>query len=427
MNSFLTYLFELNITLMVLFVAFKLFFERDSNFVVRRIYLQGVVLIPAILPLLPATLQIPVGSVSPVSINLEEITIFGTMSSQEASGTKSIGNILMMVYLSVLALGLLKLVVQFLRILLAIITSDRHQASGTTLLANSTFHASSFFGFIFIDPASLEDESIDHIIEHENIHRREVHSVDRILVELFVILNWFNPVVWMLRKSVIQNLEYLADSAVIQRGTDPLKYQLSILNQYIGSASITNQFSSQIKNRINMLNKNYKLGNSWKIAMLLPLAAIALFIVSCNDKEGTNVAETEIFFIVEEMPTFNDGDPAIEFRKYIAQNLRYPKEAAENGVTGKIFIKFIVDHEGKVVIPDQETLAKAEGNPLDEVVVATYRSLTEGDERPEENYIQLLKDEVTRVVSDSPDWKPGTQRGKNVNVLFTFPVNFALQ
>lgn len=193
-----------------------------------------------------------------------------------------------------------------------------------------------------------------------------------------------------------------------------------------------------------MLNRDYKLGSRWKIAMLLPLTIIAFFIVSCTDKEAaiteidaveeisadaaesTAVAESEIFYIVEEMPTFNGGEP-IEFRKYIARNLKYPQEAIDNGVTGKIIIKFFVTKEGKVVIPDQETLAKAEGKSLDEVVVAAYRTVEEDAEAPDEKYIQLLKDEVVRVVTGSPDWTPGKQRGKAVNVMFTFPVNFALQ
>ena len=62
-------------------------------------------------------------------------------------------------------------------------------------------------------------------------------------------------------------------------------------------------------------------------------------------------AEYEVFYVVEEMATFNGGDPATEFRHYIAQNLIYPPEAAANGVSGKIFIRFIVSSEGKVVIP----------------------------------------------------------------------------
>jgi len=80
-----------------------------------------------------------------------------------------------------------------------------------------------------------------------------------------------------------------------------------------------------------------------------------------------------------------------------------------------------------VVVPDEETMARMEGKSLDEVVVVAYRSLKEGGEIPEGQYIQMLKDEVIRVVSSSPDWKPGKQHGKAVNVSYTFPVNFALQ
>ena len=438
MNNLFAYLVELNISLMILFVAYKLFFERDKNFTVRRISLLGVVLLPLILPLLPDSMRMPVGQMTPISINLEGVTIFTAGEAAEGTSKISFTSVLLLIYLAILSIGIIKVLLQLTRIAIAIIRSQRFEAEGITLLASPALHASSFFGYIFIDPVASEDDSFSHILEHENIHKREWHSIDRILVEIFVIINWFNPVAWMFRRSVIENLEYLADSAVLRRGTDPTKYQLSILNQYIGSASISNQFSSQIKNRINMLNKNYKLGSRWKLALLLPLTVIAFFVVSCTDKDAPidaiepveeiadKAPEMQVFNVVEEMPTFN-GEESSEFRKHIARNLQYPPEAVEHGVTGKIFIKFIVDKEGKVVVPDQETIAKIEGKPIDEVVVAAYRKISDDVEEPEEKYIQMLKDEVKRVVLTSPDWTPGKQRGKAVDVIFTFPVTFALQ
>ena len=439
MNNLFAYLVELNISLMILFVAYKLFFEKDKNFTVRRIYLLGVILLPLLLPLLPSAIRMPVGQMSPISINLEGVTIFGTGKAAAETGTLSFTSVLLAIYLAFLSLGILKIFLQLIRIAQAIIHSHRFEANGISLLANPALHASSFFCYIFIDPATLQDSSFSHILEHENTHSREWHSIDRLLVEIFVMLNWFNPVAWMFRRSVIENLEYLADSAVLRRGTDLTKYQLSILNQYIGSASISNQFSSQIKNRINMLNKSYKLGSRWKLALMLPLTAIAFFIVSCTDKDApikpieaaeeisADTYRGEVFYIVEEMPTFNGGEDYMEFRKHIAKNLMYPTEATEQGVEGKIFIKFIVTHEGRVEVPDQEKLAQVEGKSIDEVVVAAYRGLNEDDPKPDEKYIQMLKDEVKRVVLSSPDWKPGKQRGKAVDVMFTFPVTFALQ
>jgi len=110
------------------------------------------------------------------------------------------------------------------------------------------------------------------------------------------------------------------------------------------------------------------------------------------------IAKEERFYIVESMPQFNGGDPIIEFRYYIMQNLRYPDAAAERGKSGRVIIQFAIDREGRLVEP--------------KII---------GSAGP------LLDQEAIRVVNSSPLWTPGTQRGKTVKVLFTFPVNFVLQ
>jgi protein TonB len=115
-----------------------------------------------------------------------------------------------------------------------------------------------------------------------------------------------------------------------------------------------------------------------------------------DDEE--EIEEEEVFYIVEDMPTFNGGDPATEFRKYIAQNLRYPEIAAENGISGRVIVQFAVSKVGQVV---------------DAVVVRSVDP--------------ALDKEAIRVVMSSPKWTPGRQRGKSVKVLFTFPINFVLQ
>jgi protein TonB len=114
--------------------------------------------------------------------------------------------------------------------------------------------------------------------------------------------------------------------------------------------------------------------------------------------DDEEIEEEEVFYIVEDMPTFNGGKPATEFRKYIAQNLQYPEIAAENGVSGRVIVQFAVDKTGKVV---------------DAKIVRSVDS--------------ALDREAVRVVMSSPRWTPGKQRGKAVKVLFTFPINFVLQ
>jgi len=113
--------------------------------------------------------------------------------------------------------------------------------------------------------------------------------------------------------------------------------------------------------------------------------------------ETEEVAEEEVFFIVEDMPSFQ-GKGQEGFREWIAQNLRYPEIAAENGISGKVYVQFAVNSKGEVV---------------DAVVVRGVDP--------------ALDKEAVRVVMSSPKWEPGKQRGKPVKVQFTFPINFVLQ
>lgn len=108
-------------------------------------------------------------------------------------------------------------------------------------------------------------------------------------------------------------------------------------------------------------------------------------------------AEEEIFFIVEDMPMFKGGGKE-KFREWIAQNLQYPPIAAENGISGRVFVQFAVNASGEVV---------------DVVVVRGVDP--------------ALDKEAVRVVKSSPKWTPGKQRGRPVKVQFTFPIVFVLQ
>lgn len=116
------------------------------------------------------------------------------------------------------------------------------------------------------------------------------------------------------------------------------------------------------------------------------------------DDTQEEFVEEQTFYIVEDMPLFNGGDPATEFRKYIQENLKYPQIAAENGISGRVIVQFVVDQRGKVT---------------DAVVVAPVDP--------------ALDKEALRVVLSSPAWTPGKQRGKPVKVFYTFPIMFVLQ
>jgi TonB family protein len=101
------------------------------------------------------------------------------------------------------------------------------------------------------------------------------------------------------------------------------------------------------------------------------------------------------FFIVEQMPEFPGGESAL--RQFIGNNIRYPVEAQEKGIKGKVYVNFVI---GKTGHPIKISIAKG--------------------------VHPLLDTEAIRVISMMPDWIPGKQRGKTVNVSYTVPINFEL-
>jgi len=118
------------------------------------------------------------------------------------------------------------------------------------------------------------------------------------------------------------------------------------------------------------------------------------------DDEGTKeieeVKKEEVFFIVEEMPLPPGGEEGL--RTFVAQNVQYPNVARENNIQGKVYVRFEVTNKGKI---DQVTVLRGVHPSLDE--------------------------EAVRVIKLLPDWKPGKQNGKAVNVWYTMPINFTLQ
>ncbi len=120
-----------------------------------------------------------------------------------------------------------------------------------------------------------------------------------------------------------------------------------------------------------------------------------------DEGTGTGVIEEkapEIFTVVQEMPEFPGG--IAEMMKFIQKNIVYPPSAREAGISGKCFLRFVVNEDGK--ISNVEILKGVPGCP-------------ECDK------------EAIRVVKSMPSWKPGKQNGKEVKVYFQLPINFVIK
>ena len=274
----------------------------------------------------------------------------------------------------------------------------------------------SFFRTIFLNRNLIESSHESLIINHELIHIRQMHTYDRLLIELLKAFFWFNPVIWFISTALRDTHEYLADQGVLDNHSKRSEYQTILLNNFKGALPIalSNSFNSNIKKRIVMMckNKSSVLSKS-KILLLVPLLSFLFLMIACGKNETELVKDNDsevsakkaespviedLYYIVDEMPTFNGGDAGVEFRKYIADNLKYPEIASENGVSGRAVVQFTVNSKGEVV--DAVVLM-----PVD----------------------PALDEEALRVIMSSPKWTAGKQDGGKTNVLFTFPINFILQ
>ncbi|WP_431216860.1 M56 family metallopeptidase [Puia sp. P3] len=143
----------------------------------------------------------------------------------------------------------------------------------------------SFGNTIFINPAGYDWETYNQILIHEKTHVSGRHTVDILLAEVAVVCQWFNPVVWLYRREVENNLEFLTDAAVLRHGeVERLAYQLSLLRVSAPHLpfSITNNYNqSLLKRRIVMMNSSSSsTWTVWKYFFLLPIFTTLVLVLN---------------------------------------------------------------------------------------------------------------------------------------------------
>lgn len=157
----------------------------------------------------------------------------------------------------------------------------------------------SYFNYIVYNSRLYTTTELENILEHEKVHSAQNHTIDVLISRLFCIVFWYNPFVWLYKKAIIQNLEYIADSEASKNISDKKAYQFTLLKitTQENCVEITNHFyQSLIKKRIVMLNKNQSnKRNSWKYATVIPalIAFVFLFQVKivAQEKETTVIQE----------------------------------------------------------------------------------------------------------------------------------------
>lgn len=462
MNSYLSWLFESGISLAAFYLAYRFFLNRESLFQSNRGFLLFALFFSVALPFL--NISSPVKNLH-YSYFIPEVEIIGNMATEKVVNNEafSVFQILWYIYILVSAFLLLRFLLRLYN-LQRFISQNRSLKQGKVFIIKTDMnHAPfSFFNYMVINDNNVNKNDREKIIEHESVHIRQYHSVDLLIIEILTIIQWFNPFIWLYKPALKELHEYLADREVLKKGTNLSLYQQILLNFQLKKEFFTlvNNFNySLTKKRFIMMTKTKPaLRANIKFLVLLPLLAFLLIsftkinasVFQENNPSSENPQITEIihtpvnlnqgepvppmdpvkpvkvkkdekappppppppatasdtlkknekdiFIIVEEMPKFGEEDEGgSSFRKYIAENLVYPAEAIKQGMQGRVFVQFIVTSEGDIIDV--------------EIVRGVH---------------ELLDAEAIRVIKSSPKWISGKQRGKPVNVRFTFPITFTL-
>ncbi len=147
----------------------------------------------------------------------------------------------------------------------------------------------SFWRNIYINPDNHAANELDAILEHEQIHVNEWHTLDILLGEISAVFYWFNPGIWLMKHAVRENIEFITDQKILQKGVDSKAYQYSLLSVNFGAQgnNIVNHFNiSTIKKRIMMMNaKRSSTINITRYLLLIPAVMVLLLIFSASKAE----------------------------------------------------------------------------------------------------------------------------------------------
>ncbi|MDP5198758.1 M56 family metallopeptidase [Flavobacterium sp. DG2-3] len=174
----------------------------------------------------------------------------------------------------------------------------------------------SYFDYIVYNSSLYTAAELESILEHEKVHSDQKHTIDVLISRIFCILFWFNPIVWLYKKAILQNLEFIADSEASKKIADKKAYQYTLLKitTHETCVAITNHFyQSLIKKRIVMLNKNQSnKRNYWKYSAVIP--ALGAFILLFQIKTIAQEKKQDEVSIIQK-DTIKDINETIKITK----------------------------------------------------------------------------------------------------------------
>ena len=479
MNATINYLLEVNVGLLLFMFVYWAGLRDETEFTFKRAYLLFALISSLTFPLfhfnVPASTQAiaSIGQLIP-TYWLPEIVINsnGSASTAKVSSGLSIWTVTEWVYL----IAILFLVVLFFYRIISIVKlfTNSHTYRWRNYFVSETDEAKptfSFFQLILIGQANqLDEKEKEEILIHESIHIKKWHSLDILLVNMVGIVCWFNPIIRIYKKELVQLHEFEADARSVEN-KDVEMYCGLLAKVALQSADfpLANHFNNSLTlKRINMMKTMKHKIQNWKMAALMAIVPIFFFVAACQDQVTSQGESAE-----------NSSGATAEYKKAFEEIRRLEKENPD-----KTYVLLVTDASGKQSISELEnarliakinTVADEQGHffaifekyPVDvftiveetatpkEGLTAFYEYVKNNLRYPAEArrkgvegkvFVQFVinidgslsefkvvkgigsgcDEEAVRIIKESPAWNPGKQRGIPVKQRYTMPFLFRL-
>ena len=304
------YLLKFSACLAVFMVFYKLLLETSSAHKFKRFYLLSVLVLALTIPSLTF-----IEYIEPVIIEEHTSFVVSSFDMTETIPENIEVNYIPIILWSLYGLGvfifLLKFCLNLNTIISRIRSNTKLKAGGfINVLVSNLKIPHTFFSYIFFNKHKFEHNNIPkEVLIHEQTHAKQKHSIDVLLLELLQIIFWFNPLIYLLKRDVKLNHEFLADRAVLQNGIEPSTYQTILLAfsskaQHQELANAINY--SSIKKRFTVMNTHTSKRSIWlRSLLILPVLAILFYGFTQREqveRENSNISEA----IVNELEKAKD-------------------------------------------------------------------------------------------------------------------------
>ena len=272
METHLPYIFRVGLSLMVFYLVYRLFFQKEKMFAFNRFYLIGTIAASFMIPLLTFSVQVVIPS--PDNMTIQSLPMVYPSPVQVIPNTTDWGQVLEWVFFAGLLVLAARVIMGHIKVWRVVKRAEPKTIYHTPVwVTTEDVPPFTYFNKLIIPATILHSEHLQTVVFHEKIHAQERHCLDLYLAEISCLLQWFNPFAWLLRRAIRYNLEFFTDDKVIHQ-INQQEYQLgmvSLAGKTILSAFPTISNQSQLKKRIMMMKQTKSTPFRWvKVLVLIP-------------------------------------------------------------------------------------------------------------------------------------------------------------